>query len=60
MDTVKLINLISERKYLWDTRETNYHTRNVHKILWNEVAREMNIPGNLIPIQLRGSWLVVL
>ena len=44
MDSEKLINLVHERKYLWDQKEPQYHMRNVTK-LWNEVAAEMKEPS---------------
>lgn len=42
MDVEKLINLVSERIPLWDKRDKNYHLRNVQRVLWNEVAQEMD------------------
>ncbi|XP_050295099.1 uncharacterized protein LOC126735190 [Anthonomus grandis grandis] len=43
MDTEKLIELVRERKCLWDQRESNYHHSDVQRCLWKEVSKEITI-----------------
>lgn len=48
MDIEKLISLVHERNALWDQRSSKYHSRDVQRDQWKQVASEMNVPGESI------------
>lgn len=42
MDLQRLIQLVSERRALWDRNHPDYHNRYKIQLLWMEVANELN------------------
>ncbi|XP_014247423.1 uncharacterized protein LOC106665490 [Cimex lectularius] len=42
MDAEKLILLIQERECLWNHKSEHYHSRDIQRRFWNEVAEETN------------------
>lgn len=44
MDVTKLINLVRDRRPIWDQKDYNYKNRDVVKLLWDEVAFELDRP----------------
>ncbi|XP_031337208.1 uncharacterized protein LOC116166393 [Photinus pyralis] len=54
MDVEKLINLIYEKKPLWDMTDKSYHMRDIQRKLWQEVAVEMNTKVDEVKSKWRG------
>ncbi|XP_014271131.1 transcription factor Adf-1 [Halyomorpha halys] len=54
MDCERLIELVQERRSLWDPKEKNYHVRSVQKKLWQEVANEINESVDSLKKRWRG------
>ncbi|ERL85020.1 uncharacterized protein LOC109546506 [Dendroctonus ponderosae] len=54
MDAEKLINLVNERKPLWDMTEKSYNMRDIQRKLWQEVAVEINADVHVVKNKWRG------
>ncbi|XP_039297226.1 uncharacterized protein LOC111059543 [Nilaparvata lugens] len=54
MDTESLIMLIQERESLWNQKSEYYHSRDVQRRLWNEVAQESKIKVEEVKKKWRG------
>lgn len=48
LDREKFIKLVHEKECLWDPNDSGYHLRDHQRIIWDEIAEEMNAPGKLI------------
>ncbi|KAJ8936521.1 hypothetical protein NQ318_022609 [Aromia moschata] len=54
MDVEKLINIIYEKKPLWDMTDKSYHMRDIQRKLWQEVATEMSGQVDELKTKWRG------
>lgn len=47
-DLEKFIIYIQERECLWNQKNKHYHSRDIQRRIWNEVAEEFKIKGTYI------------
>ncbi|CAH1973538.1 unnamed protein product [Acanthoscelides obtectus] len=55
MDTERLIMLVHEQECLWNLNSENYHSRDLQRKAWKEIASEMKCTDIMTPRTLEGS-----
>ncbi|CAH2018497.1 unnamed protein product [Acanthoscelides obtectus] len=54
MDTERLIMLVHEQECLWNLNSENYHSRDLQRKAWKEIASEMKCTGDDLKKKWRG------